>query len=49
METSDILVNKVLYSVGETFVVIGLFITIVGLVTMIYSYTPEQKVDFLPV
>ncbi len=49
METSDILINKVLYSVGETFVVIGLFITIVGLVTMIYSYTPEQKVDFLPV
>ncbi len=29
--------NRVLYTVGESFVLIGLFITIVGAVTMIYS------------
>lgn len=42
-ELYDSIENKIMYSVGETITVIGLFITLVGLVTMIYSYTPESK------
>jgi hypothetical protein len=46
METQEIIdsiSNQVLYSVGETITVIGLFITLVGCITMIYSHTPETK------
>ena len=41
MDSIDILTNQVMYRVGETIVVIGVFITLVGLVTMIYSWSPD--------
>ena len=46
MEVEDFIETiskKVMYSVGETITVIGLFITLVGLITMIYSYSPNEK------
>ncbi len=41
--------DKNIYTMGETITAIGLFITIIGLLTMIYSYTPDEKIDILPV
>lgn len=42
-EIYDSIENKIMYGIGETITVIGLFITIVGMVTMIYHYVPESK------
>ena len=41
----DIITNKVMYGLGEMTTVIGFFIMMVGLVTMIYSSEPVQKIE----
>lgn len=38
-----------IYGMGEWITAIGLFTTIVGLVTMIYSYEPQEKILFYDV
>ncbi len=40
--TIETITNQVMYSVGETILVIGIFISLVGAVTMIYSISEKQ-------
>lgn len=46
MENNDIVVNRVMYMFGETIVLIGLFLTLVGGITMIYSHKAIKDVEY---